>query len=73
MSETQFKDSAVSTDGGVEYLKRKEHGCRAILDGRDERWKLPLVCGKPQAFEAGGGRASYCQYHLMIYTNQRRT
>lgn len=60
-------------DEGVEYLDRRENGCRAILDKRGH-WGLPMVCGKTQAQDAYGVNTSYCAKHLELYTNrpQRR-
>jgi hypothetical protein len=75
MSVSMIHDSAPpdEPDDGVDYLARRENGCRAILDRRGH-WGLPMVCGVTQAKDAGGNNTSYCAKHLKLYTNppQRR-
>jgi hypothetical protein len=72
---TRFTDSKpppiVEPEDGVEYLDRREDGCRALLDRRGH-WGLPMVCGRTQAKDAYGTNTSYCAHHLKLYTNQQR-
>jgi len=68
-----INDSAPEEEpaNGVEYLDRRENGCRALLDKRG-RWGLPMCCGVTQAKDAFGTNTSYCAKHLKLYTNQQR-
>jgi hypothetical protein len=73
MMPTRFSDTAPpeedEPEDGVEYLDRRENGCRALLDKRGH-WDLPMVCNRTRANDTNGSLTSYCKKHLLLYTNR---
>jgi hypothetical protein len=59
----------LSTWSGIEYLKLREDGCKAIMDGRGADG-LPLVCGRHRGVDLKGNRSPYCSAHIRLYFTQ---